>query len=366
MELLKALLWDGRAFPEGFHLEDVEKPVPKRNWVCIETKLCGICGSDIGVISGKMPLLADFLVKPTILGHEAVGVISEVGEDVVDFKVGDRVVCEGLGGCAELGVAPCKMCQIGRYNLCLNIAKAGSGVGASRANGGGFAEYFLAHKSKIYKVPDSVTNEEAVLTEPLSVAVHSCYIGNPSGKRVAIIGAGAIGLQLLQVCRVMGASEIFVISKYDFQARLAERLGADRVYCLERNQIPVLEIALETGVGVDQCYEAVGSEQTLQDAIAVTRQGGDIIFVGVMGQAKIDFVMFSAKELKLHGTWYYANEPQVARTSTDVALELLRSGKVNNRPLLTKTYRLEEWREAFEAQINKKKYESTKVAFRYD
>jgi len=173
-------------------------------------------------------------------------------------------------------------------------------------------------------------------------------------------------LQLLQVCKVMGASEIFVISKYDFQARLAERLGADRVYCLERNQVPVLEIALETGVGVDQCYEAVGSEQTLQDAIAVTRQGGDIIFVGVMGQAKIDFVMFSAKELKLHGTWYYANEPQVARTSTDVALELLRRGKVNNRPLLTKTYRLEEWREAFEAQINKKKYESTKIAFRYD
>ena len=364
--MLKALLWDGGPFPEGFRLEDVEKQEPKKDWVSVKTKLCGVCGSDIGVINGRLPLLADFLVKPTILGHEVVGFIDEIGDGVEGFEVGDRVICEGLGGCAELGVEPCKMCQLGRYNLCLNIAKAGSGVGASQANGGGFAEYFLAHKSKVYKVPDNITDEEAVLTEPLSVAVHSCLIGNPSEKSVAIIGAGVIGLQLLQVSKVMGAEQTFVLSKYEFQAKLAEELGTHKVYCLERNQIPVIEIALETGEGVDQCYEAVGSEQTLQDAIAVTRQGGDIVFVGVMGKANIDFIMFSAKELKLYGTWYYAIEPQTEGTSFDIALKLMEDGKVNNKSLLTKTFKLEEWREAFEAQMNKKKYESTKIAIRYD
>ncbi|MGQ9719992.1 MAG: zinc-dependent alcohol dehydrogenase [Candidatus Jordarchaeum sp.] len=363
---MKALLWDGRPFPEGFSIKDIEKPIPKREWISVKTKLCGICGSDIGVINGRLPLLADFLVKPTIFGHEAVGVIEEISDGVTGFKVGDRVVCEGLGGCVELGEEPCKMCRLGRYNLCLNIAKAGSGVGASQANGGGFAEYFLAHKSKVYKVPDNITDEEAVLTEPLSVAVHSCFIGNPQGKSVAIIGAGAIGLQLLQVCRVMGGEPIFVISKYEFQAKLAEELGAHKVYCLERNQIPVLEIALETGEGVDQCYEAVGSEQTLQDAIALTRRGGEIIFVGVMGKANIDFIMFSAKELKLYGTWYYAFEHQTNKSSFEIALKLLGEGKIKNKPLLTKTYKLEQWKKAFEAQMNKKKHETTKIAIRYD
>jgi len=363
---LKALLWDGRPFPEGFHLGDVKKPVPKKDWVSVKTKLCGICGSDIGVINGRMPLLADFLVKPTVFGHEAVGVIDELGDGVVGFEVGDRVVCEGLGGCVELGVKPCRMCQLGRYNLCLNIAQAGSGVGASQVNGGGFAECFLAHKSKVYKVPDNVTDEKAVLIEPLAVAVHSCFVGNPSGKSIAIIGAGVIGLQLIQVSKAMGAEKIFVISKYNFQAKLAEQLGADKVYCLERGQIPVLEIAMEVSEGVDQCYEAVGSEQTLRDAIAVTRRGGDIIFVGLMEEAKIGFVMFSAKELKMYGTWYYAVEPQIMRTSFEAALKLTEKGKVNNKPLLTRTYNLDEWKEAFEAQMDKKKYDSTKIAFRYD
>lgn len=363
---MKALVWDGGHFPEGFQLKDVEKPVPKRGWVSIKTILCGICGSDIGIIKRKMPILTDFIAKPTIFGHEVVGTIEEIGDGVEGFKVGDRVTVDALGGCAELGVEPCKMCQLGRYNLCYNLAKTGSGLGYSQLNGGGFAEYFLAHKSKVYKVPDNVTDEEAVLTEPLAVAVHSCYIGNPAGKRVGVIGAGTIGLQLIQASRVMGAEKIYVSSEFEYQAKIAEELRADKVYCLERGQIPVLEIGMETGVGVDQCYEGVGSEQTLQDAIAVTRQGGDIIFVGMTGEAKVDLTMFSMKELRIYGVYSYALEPQTVRTSFDVALEMMKEGKVNNKPLLTKTYKLEEWKKAFEAQIEKKNYKSTKIAFRYD
>jgi threonine dehydrogenase-like Zn-dependent dehydrogenase len=366
VEFLKALVWDGGHFPEGFQLKDVEKPTPKKGWVQIRTILCGICGSDIGIIKRKMPVLTDTIAKPAILGHEVVGTIEEIGDGVEGFKVGDRVTVDANGGCAELGVEPCKMCQLGRYNLCYNIAVTGAGLGYSQNNGGGFAEYFLAHKSKVFKIPDNVSDEDAVLTEPLAVAVHSCYTGKPAGKKVAVIGAGTIGLQLIQANRIMGAEKIYVSSEFEYQIKLAEEMGADKVYCLEKGQIPVLEIVLDSGKGVDQCYEGVGSAQTLQDAINMTRQGGDIIFTGMMGEAKIDFTNFNMKELKMYGIYGYALESEPVRTSFDVTLEMMGKGLVNNKPLLTKTFRLEEWKKAFEVMMDKKKYKSTKVAFRYD
>ncbi|MFB0562416.1 MAG: zinc-binding dehydrogenase, partial [Candidatus Lokiarchaeia archaeon] len=204
------------------------------------------------------------------------------------------------------------------------------------------------------------------LTEPLAVGIHSCFVGNPAGKKVAIIGAGSIGLQLLQASKVMGALETLVATEFEYQAKLAEELGADKIYCLERGQTPSTEIIMETGRGVDQTYDAVGSAQTLQDAINITKPRGEILFVGLMREAKIDFLMFNVKELKLYGINAYPLEPGVARTSFDIALEMEAKRKVNNKPLLTKTYKLEEWKEAFEAQLNKKKYKSTKIAFRYD
>jgi threonine dehydrogenase-like Zn-dependent dehydrogenase len=364
VNFLKALLWNGKPFPDGFYVGDVEKPTSKKNWVSIKTKLCGICGSDMGIILGKMAL-ADFLPKPLIFGHEVVGNIEEIGDNVEGFKVGDRVVVDGTAGCAELGLEPCDMCKLGRYSLCYNQAMLGGGLGYNQLNGGGFAEYFLAHKSKVYKVPVNVTDEEAALTEPLAVGIHSCFVGNPTGKKVAIIGAGAIGLQLLQTNKVMGAQEIFVAAEFEYQAELAEELGADKVYCLERGQSPSMEIMMATGRGVDLTYDGVGSAQTFQDAINITKPHGDIVFVGLMREAKIDFLMFNVKELTIHGINGYPLEPQVARTPFDIALEMEARGKINNKPLLTKTYKLEEWKRAFEAHLDKKKYKSTKIAFKY-
>ena len=366
VKVLKALVWDGGPYPEGFNIDEVEKQSPKKDWVSIKTKLVGICGSDVGIFKRKMAFLADFLPKPIIFGHELVGIIDEVGEGVERFKEGDRVTVDAAGGCAELGEELCDMCKLGLYNLCYNQAVTGGGVGYSQLNGGGFAEYFLAHKSKVYKVPDNVSDEDAILTEPLAVAIHSCFVGNPSGKKVGVIGAGTIGLQLLQANKVMGADEIYVATEFEYQAELAEKLGADKVYCMERGEDPILGINFDTGKGVDQTYEAVGSQQTLQNAITITKQGGDIIFVGMMGEATIDFTLFSIKELTLHGIYGYPYKPEVVRHPFDVALEWEEKGKVNNKPLLTKIYKLEEWKEAFEAQFDKKKYKSTKIAFRYD
>jgi len=364
VEWLKALLWDGKPYPQGFYLDDVEKPVPKKDWVLIETKLCGICGSDMGIITGKMAL-ADFMPKPLIFGHEVVGVISEIGGGVEGFNVGDRVVVDGAAGCAELGLEPCDMCRLGRYSLCYNQVLLGGGLGYNKVNGGGFAEYFLAHKSRVYKIPKNVSDESAVLTEPLAVGIHSCFVGNPAGKRVAIIGAGAIGLQILQACKVMGALETFVATEFEYQSKLAQELGADHVYCLEKGETPSTEIIMATGRGVDQTYDGVGSAQTLQSAINITKPRGEIIFVGLMREASIDFLMFNVKELKLYGVNGYPLEPQVARTPFSIALELQEKGKVKNQPLLTKTFKLEEWKQSFEAQLDKKKHKSTKIAFRH-
>lgn len=361
---MKALLWDGKPLPEGFYLDDVEKPVPKKDWVLVKTKLCGICGSDMGIITGKMAL-ADFMAKPLTFGHEVVGIIDEIGNGVEGFKVGDRVVVDGAAGCVELGLEPCDMCRLGRYSLCYNQAMLGGGLGYNQVNGGGFAEYFLAHKSKVYKIPNIVSDEDAVLTEPLAVGIHSCFVGNPASKKVAIIGAGAIGLQILQASKVMGTLEIFVSTEFEYQAKLAEELGADNVYCLERGETPATEITMATGKGVDLTYDAVGSAQTLQDAINITKPRGEIVFVGLMREAKIDFLMFSVKELKIYGVNGYPLEPQVARTPFDIALELEEKRRVKNKLLLTKTFKLEEWKQAFEAQLNKKKYKSTKIAFRH-
>lgn len=183
---------------------------------------------------------------------------------------------------------------------------------------------------------------------------------------MAVIGAGTIGLQLLQASRVMGADEIYVATEFEYQAELAEKLGAGKVYCLERGELPSLGITVDTGRGVDLTFEAVGSEQTLRDAITITKQGGDIVFVGMMGEATIDFTMINIKELTIHGIYGYPFKAEVVRSPFDIALEWEEKGKVNNKPLLSHVYRLEEWKEAFEAQLDKKKHKSTKVAFRYE
>src|ERR687890_443220 len=181
-------------------LEEIPEPeLPTPYWVRIKPLLCGICGSDLGTLSAESsPYFSPIPSPPFVMGHEILG---EVVEDNSGFAVGERVVVEPALGCEVRGKEPpCAYCASGRYALCVNVAKGdispGIQTGFCRDTGGGWSEGTLvAHPSQLYRVPDEVPDETAVIIEPLACAVHAALGAAPDpDDTTLVIGAGSVGL----------------------------------------------------------------------------------------------------------------------------------------------------------------------------
>lgn len=323
--------------PLDMRIEDVDVPQIGRRDVLVRVRRVGICGSDVHFyLHGK---IGSFIVtKPLILGHECSGEVVEVGEDVKNVKVGQRVVIEPGFTC---GV--CEYCRSGRYNLCPNVRFYGA-----PPYDGVFSEYTSAPEENIHLMPENMTYEEGAMIEPLAVGLMAAKRGRISvHDKVAIFGAGPIGLLALQAVKSHGVTEIFVVDVIDYRLEYALKLGAERVINASKEDAVKQIMEFTGGRGVDAIIEASGSPKAIQQALDAVKPGGRIILVGyplVDVPILIDKILM--KELDILGVHRYANV-------FPTAIRLVSSGKVDVKTLVTHVFPLDKILEGFNVHINK-------------
>ena len=317
---------------EDIRVERVPWPdAPGEHEVLVRSRLVGICGSDTHACAGKHP----FIALPYRPGHEVVGVIGAVGPGVSDLAEGDRVVLEPNLVCGK-----CRQCRDGRYNICRELAVFGcQSVGA-------MADAFVIPRDRLHRVPDGVSDELAALVEPLATPVHAVRrAGVGPGSRVAVLGAGPIGLLCLVAARAAGAEVVVVTDVLKNKLERAQRLGADAALDAAAPDL-VDQASRALGDGADVVLDCVSGQSSMTQAIELVDKGGTVMVVGIAaGPTTIPLHLVQDREIAVIGSLMYVRE-DVRR-----AIELLAGGAVAAEDLVTATFPLERAAEAFAASI---------------
>ena len=317
-------------------LEEVPEPSPGPGELSIEVAYCGICGSDLHAYQGKHP----FVPLPATPGHEFSGRVAKLGHGVKGFTVGQRVTVEPSLVCGE-----CYLCQIGRYNVCEKLRVMGcQGDGAMQ-------KYFIVPAKKVVPIPDELSMRDAALVEPLAVGVHAVRrVGSLQGLNVVILGAGTIGLTLLQVVKIAGAKRIAVVDLADSRLAIAKKLGATIIVNPAGNDPVTTLKSMDIYGGWDVAFECVGIEKTIRTCLDIVRKGGKVVVVGVFGEeTKVNMANIQDREIELIGTLMY-----LRRDFVD-AVDYLASKQVDGTPLVTAVFPLNNAPEAFKEAMNTKK-----------
>lgn len=358
--------------------------LPGRDWVRVRNRLAGICGSDVQLIYAD----GDFRVAPAALpghtrtypGHEVVGEVVEVGEDVTQVQVGERVALQYGRCCVTTGTLPlCRACAMGKYNLC----EQGQFAGPEQI-GGGWSEEMLVQEQQVFRVPQALSDEQAALLEPTAVAVHSVlrHVPGPN-EHVLVMGAGTIGLLVLQVIRALSPqTTVSVMARYPFQVEQATRMGAASILYPRDSYDGVVRATgarMYTGMlgnkmllgGYDAIYDTIGTQRTLADALRWTRAGGAIVLVGVDLQLKyLDLSPVWYQEVSVIGSMGHGMEnwpmgTGQRRSTFAVAADLIEHGLLHPEKLLTHRFALTNFREAIRASRRKGETRAIKVVFDY-
>jgi len=350
--------------------------------VRVHNRLAGICGSDLHLVFAD----GDLRIAPAALpahelsfpGHEVVGEVVEIGEDVQNLHVGDRVVLQSAPNCLSAGIqSPCRPCSEGNYNLCENMNLPGP-----QQIGGGWSEEMLLHEQQLFAIPEEMDDEQAVLLEPTAVALHAVLRRPPQpGEKVLVVGAGTIGLLTLQVLHALAPqAEISVLARHDFQVEQATRLGATRILYSSDSYESVQKATgakLYTGMlgnkmllgGYDVIYDTVGSKQTIHHSLRWARAGGTVIMVGLsLHQLKIDLSPIWHQEVSLIGTMGHGTEnwpigTTQQRSTFALAADLITKGLIHPEKLITHRFALSNFREALQTASDKKGSRAIKVIF---
>lgn len=315
--------------PGKIEFQDRTLPEPGLNDVLVRVKAAAICGSDLHIYKGKHPAAS----LPSAVGHEIAGEVIATGKEVTKVKEGDRVTIEPILTCGR-----CEFCRRGDYHLCIQVSFQ------YRRGQGGFAPYFIVHEDRAFRLPESISDEEGALVEPLSVALHAVKIsGIRLGQSCAIFGAGAIGLLVLQLARRASGGQCFVVDVRDFRLQQATSMGAS--HTINNRHGDAIQIILEkTGqMGVDRSFEAVGIEATLVQALQALKKGGKAIVMGIFEnpEACLPVNLFVQKEISLAGSQGYHWDFQDA-------ISLLKNGYVDLMPFITHRLPLERLQEGFD------------------
>jgi 2-desacetyl-2-hydroxyethyl bacteriochlorophyllide A dehydrogenase len=285
-----AAVWHGGA---EVLIERVPIPPLGPRDVLVEVALCGVCGTDVHILDGEFPMYN----PPRVLGHEFSGTVRSVGSAVTNVGPGDRVAVEPSVPCGA-----CFFCHESLPYMC-----------AQRTSfHGGFGEYTVGPAAAMFPLPAGVSLEAAALSEPLSCCMHTINrAGIRQGDRVAIVGAGVIGLLLLQLARRAGASRILVSDPAEHRRAHALRLGADEAVDPLTSDLLAASRSMTNGIGVDIALEAVGSPQTVRDCIALPRRGGTAVVMGVASPtAEVPLKPYELfdRELTIKGSFIRAYE----------------------------------------------------------
>ncbi len=321
---------------EKIRLEEVKIPCLKEDEVLIQVKQCGICGSDIHSYKGKHP----FVHPPIVLGHEFSGIVSGIGKKVKNFHKQDRVTVEPNIVCGK-----CYNCRHGRYNICKYLKVIGC-VGYN----GACAEYISVPQDKVIKLPEEISFEEGALIEPTAVAVHAVRKSEEEiGDKVLILGAGPIGLLIMQIAKASGAGEVIITDLLDYRLKKAKELGADKL--INPASQDLVEFIQKTygEDGIDLIYDCVGVEETLSQAIQIARKGTKIMIVGVPEEnPRVNLAYIGDRELELIGSLMYI------RDDFEEAINLIQKKKIKVKPLITHSFKLKDIKKAFELILEKK------------
>lgn len=250
---------------------DSPDPQTEDNEVMVQVKACGICGSDVHGMDGS----TGRRLPPVIMGHEAAGVITQIGARVQGWRVGDRVTFDSTISCGE-----CWRCRRGEINLCERRRVLGVSCADYRRNGA-FAQLVAVPQHILYRIPPEVAFHQAAMTEPLSVAFHAVRLARPEvGESAVVVGTGMIGLLLVQVLRASGCSTIIALDVDEGKLRRARELGAD-VGLDSKSPDSIKQVLdLTQGRGADMAFEAVGITAAVGRAVEAVRMGGRVVLVG--------------------------------------------------------------------------------------
>ena len=301
------------------HLElaDIATPKPGNGEVLVRVAACGICGSDVHGYDGS----SGRRIPPLIMGHEAAGIVAQLGEGVAGFREGDRVTFDSTVYCGQ-----CPNCLRGNINLCDRREVLGVSCGDYR-RAGAFAEYVIVPARIVHRLPDNIPFEQAALLEPLAVALHAVSLIHVAPESSALaVGAGMIGLLLQQALRCAGCTRVFVADVDTTRLARSKNLGATAT--LSKTFLPQIA-ELTNGTGVDLAIEAVGNSDAVNSAIDCVRKGGNVVLVGnVSPTVTLPLQKVVSRQLRLQGSCASAGEyPK--------AIELMSSGAINVKPLIT-------------------------------
>jgi L-iditol 2-dehydrogenase len=294
---------------------DVPDLLVGRDEVLVQVKACGICGSDVHGLDGS----TGRRIPPVVMGHEASGVIADVGPDVSGWQSGERVTFDSTIYCGT-----CHFCRRGEANLCDNRRVLGVSCGDYRQDGA-FAEYVVVPQHILYRLPDGLAFAQAAMVEALSIAFHA--VGRTPvtlNDRAVVVGAGMIGLLVIQTLRAVGCGQIIAVDLDRDRLDLACTLGADVGLRSDVDDVVSIVQGHTAGRGADLAFEVVGISPTLNLAISCLRKGGSLTMVGNLAP-KTDFPLQAAvtRELTLYGSCssngeYPACLDMIARGAVDV------------------------------------------------
>ncbi|MEM8750283.1 MAG: L-idonate 5-dehydrogenase [Pseudomonadota bacterium] len=333
---------------KDLRIEKAELRKPEEGEVCVRIATGGICGSDLHYYNhGGFGSIR--LQQPMILGHEVSGRVETVGPGVTGLKAGDLVAVSPSRPCGH-----CQYCQKGQQNHCEDMRFYGSAMPFPHIQGA-FREQIIARAGQCVKA-DGLTSAEAAMAEPLSVCLHATRrAGDMVGKRVLITGSGPIGTLSVLAARAAGATQIVVTDLVDEALEFAHKAGADQAINVTK-QMDALE-AYQAGKGhFDVLYECSGAAPALAAGIAALRPRGVVVQLGLGGDMTIPMQALTAKELDLRGSFRFHEE-------FATAIQLMQSGAINTRPLISHTVSLQDAVAGFELASDRSRAMKVQIEF---
>lgn len=324
---MRAIIIDA---PGNVRVGEVPDPTAQPDELVIRVAACGICGTDLHLIDGDSPLAR----YPLVPGHEFAGEVVALGSNVeqrdgngqASVKVGSRVAIDPNLPCGQ-----CEFCRTGHENLCLNYAA----LGVTR--NGALAEYVTVPASKAYLLPDMLSLQTAALIEPVSCAVHGMHSLQPrSGDTFLLVGAGTMGLLLLQLARRGGASQITVVDTNTQRLSQAEQLGATRTYT------SIQQVIKDEPRGFHCVIDATGVATAIEQAFMAVKRGGKFMMFGVAPhEARVSLSPFRIynEEITIVGS-------MAVLFSFQAALDLIHAGVIDTRAMLTTAFPLADFTQA--------------------
>ncbi len=315
--------------PGKIEFREVPVPKPGEGQVLIKIMNIGICGSDIHVYHGEHP----FTSYPVTQGHEVSGEVVEIGSNITDFHLGQKVTIEPQVYCSN-----CYPCRHGKYNLCEELKVMGFQTTGTASH------FFAVDASKVTPIPEDMSFEEGAMIEPLAVAVHGVkQVGNVKGLNIVVIGAGPIGNLVAQAAKGMGAAKVMVTDVSDLRLKKARECGID--VCVNTREKDFGE-AMTEAFGLDKAdviYDCAGNNITMGQAIKHARKGSIIVLVAVFaGMATVDLAVANDHELDIKSTMMYRHEDYLD------GISLVKENKVYLKPLISKTFAFKDYLKAYQ------------------